>query len=99
VPQGSTLVPLLLNIFINDLCAKIKFFEFLRFADDLKIFHAIKSAEDRKFLQSDVDFVQKRYITNYMKIIFKTNIYFTRKINRIHLITFWLIYQSYELIM
>jgi hypothetical protein len=80
VPQGSTLGPLLLNIFINDLCAS----KFLRFADDLKIFHAIKSAEDRKFLQSDVDFVQKRCIKNYMKIIFKTNIYFTRKINRIH---------------
>jgi hypothetical protein len=45
VPQVLILGPLLLNIVINDLCAKIHFSEVLLFADDLKIFRAIKSAE------------------------------------------------------
>jgi hypothetical protein len=57
VPRGSTLGPLLFSIFINDLCAKIHFSEFLLFADDLKIFRVIKSAEDCELLQSDIDSV------------------------------------------
>jgi hypothetical protein len=85
VPQGYTFGPLLLNIFINDLCAKIHSSEFLIFADDLKIFHVIKSAEDYKLLvrQSDIDSVQKCHTEHYKKInIFKTDIIsFTRKTN------------------
>jgi hypothetical protein len=38
VPQGFTLGPLLFNIFINDLSAKINHTKCLLFADDLKIF-------------------------------------------------------------
>jgi hypothetical protein len=45
------------------------FANFLLFADDLKIFCAIKSAKDCKLLQSDVDFMQKCRIENYMNII------------------------------
>jgi hypothetical protein len=59
VPQGSTLGPLLLNNFINDLRAKIGLANFLLFADHSKIFCAIKSAEDCKLLQSDIDSMQK----------------------------------------
>jgi hypothetical protein len=44
------------------------FSELLRVADNLKIFHVMKSAEDCKLLQSDTDIVQKWYIENYIKI-------------------------------
>jgi hypothetical protein len=74
--------------FIDDLCSKIHFLEFLLFADDLKIFLVMKPAEDCKVLhvQSDIDSVQKWCNENYMKInIFKTNINsFTRKANSVH---------------
>jgi hypothetical protein len=86
VPQGSTLGPLLFNIFINDLCSKIQNSEFLLFADDLKIFRVIKSAKDCKLLQSDIDCVQKWCYENCMKInTLKTNIIsFTSKTNSIY---------------
>jgi hypothetical protein len=38
----------LFNIFIDDLCDKIYFSEFMLFADDLKILSIIKPAEDCK---------------------------------------------------
>jgi hypothetical protein len=59
VQQDSTFGPLLFSIFFKDLCSKISVSEFLLFADDLKIFCAIKSAENGKLLQSDIDYVQK----------------------------------------
>jgi hypothetical protein len=84
VPQGSTLRPLLFNIFINNLPAKINHSKFLLFADDLKIYQNIKCAEDCKSLQ--VDAVQQWCSENGMEPnIQKTKIIsFTRKINSIH---------------
>jgi hypothetical protein len=65
---------------------KVHFSEFLLFADDLKIFRVIESAEDCKLLQSDIDSVQKWCIENFMKIntLKKDIISFTRKTNSIH---------------
>jgi hypothetical protein len=45
------------------------------FADDLNIFRAIKSAEECKLLQSDIDCVQKWCTENYIKIIIFKNKY------------------------
>jgi hypothetical protein len=54
VPESSTLGSHLSSIFISDLCAKIRFSEFLFFVDDLKIFPVTKSDSDCKLLQSDI---------------------------------------------
>jgi hypothetical protein len=59
VRQGSTRGPLLFNIFINDLSARINHSKFLLFTDDLKIYRDIKSVEDCKALQADIDSVHQ----------------------------------------
>jgi hypothetical protein len=59
VPQGFTVGPPLLSIFINAFCAKINHFEFLLFADILKIYRDIKSVEGCKSLQADIYSVQE----------------------------------------
>jgi hypothetical protein len=60
VPQGSTLRPVLFNIFSNDLCVRIYFTGFLLFVDDLKIFRMMKSTEGCKLIQSGRDSVHKQ---------------------------------------
>jgi hypothetical protein len=86
VRQGSTLGPLFFNIFINDLSAKINHSKFLLFANDLKMHRNIKSVEDCKALQLDIDAVQQWCRENGMELnIQKTKIIsFTRKTNSIH---------------
>jgi hypothetical protein len=85
-PQGSTLGPLLFNISVNDLSAKIKHTKFLLFPDDLNVHHNVKSGEDCKALQADIYSVQHWYAENHMEInIQKTRIIsFTRKTNSVH---------------
>lgn len=55
VPQGSNLGPLLFLIFINNIREKIKFVRFLLFADDIKLFLRIRSLEDCRKLQEDIN--------------------------------------------
>jgi hypothetical protein len=86
VAQGSTLGPLLFNIFINDLSAKINHSKFLLFADDLKIYRNIKSAKDCKVLQVDIVAVHQWCGENCMELNNEEIkiISFTRKTNSIH---------------
>ena len=54
IPQGSVLRPILFVIYINDLPKCVEANTYL-FADDTNIFRKIKTEEDRKHLQDDLD--------------------------------------------
>ena len=54
IPQGSVLGPTLFVIFINDLPDKVKTHVKI-FADDTKIFNAIKTSEESSILQDDIN--------------------------------------------
>ncbi|XP_073984063.1 uncharacterized protein [Rhodnius prolixus] len=54
VPQGSILGPFLFKIFINDISTCLNSVNFLLFADDLKIYTAINSADDFLLLQNSL---------------------------------------------
>ena len=54
IPQGSVLGPTLFVVFINDLPDKIKTHVKI-FADDTKIFNAIKTSDESSILQDDIN--------------------------------------------
>lgn len=54
VQQGDIIGPLLLNIYINDICDKFGC-EHLLYADDLKIFSVINSLPDCQSQQSNLE--------------------------------------------
>ena len=55
VPQGSHLGPLLFLLMINDFPSLLSHSHVLLYADDLKLFHIIKSPCDCASLQEDID--------------------------------------------
>ena len=54
VPQGFILGPVLFNIYVSDMPQNVDSI-LLQFADDVKMFRAIKTAQDYFCLQSDID--------------------------------------------
>ena len=62
VSQGSVLGPLLFIIYINviDGCVVSSV---LKFADDAKIYRAVKSHEDIEQLQRDLNNISNKYVT------------------------------------
>jgi hypothetical protein len=83
VPQGPVPGPLLLNIYIDDICNVITHSKFLLFADDIKIVRAIKLFDDSTQLQLDVDSIQGWGTANFLNLnIGKTQATtFSRKTN------------------
>lgn len=55
VPQGGHLSPLLFSLFVNSISTRLNQVKFLLYADDLKIFHKIRSPTDSVLLQSQLD--------------------------------------------
>lgn len=70
VPQGSVLGPFLFNLFINDMCDKLKC-NYLLFADDLKFFKKINSFNDTAELQMDLNAIYSWCNENDIKLNIK----------------------------
>lgn len=81
VPQGSHLGPLLFLIFINDLCFFLKDVSFLLYADDLKLYKAVKNPTDFLSLQASANSVNEWCTLNGMSLnVRKCNVIsFSRK--------------------
>lgn len=71
VSQGSVLGPPLFLIMINDLITNVKFAKCLLYADDLKLVAEIRTDEDCKLLQRDIDAIYEWSIVN--KLFFNTS--------------------------
>jgi hypothetical protein len=78
VPQGSNLGPLLFLLFINDIHLAIKSSQFLLYADDLKVFQAIRTIADSQSLQHDLELLWKWSNDNHLPF----------SINKCHVVTF-----------
>lgn len=85
VPQGSHLGPVLFLLFINDITKYIKHCSCSVFADDMKIYRPVKSLEDVRLIQEDLNSIKQWCDQNYMSLnVSKCNhIKFTKNINKV----------------
>jgi hypothetical protein len=88
VLQGSSVWPLLFNVFVTDLCNVIKHSRHLLFADEIKIYCTVSCETDCTLLQSDIGSVCGWCTANCMKLKYdKIKVpTFTRKTNAINLL-------------
>ena len=68
VPQGSHLGPILFVLYVNDLCDVLTNYEYLFYADDLKIFKRITSIDDTLVLQDNLLAIDLWCKKNYMEL-------------------------------
>lgn len=80
VPQGCVLSTLLFSLFINDLPSNLNC-NVLLFADDVKIFTSIKSFDDCRKLQNDINKIADCCDLNhlYLNVSKCSSISFTRR--------------------
>ena len=85
VPQGSNLGPLLFLLFINDLCETLEC-DKLIYADDLKLFKNIKSEDDCRKLQKELDKISQWCSLNRLDLnVGKCKVVsYTKKKNKFH---------------
>lgn len=85
VPQGSNLGPLLFLLYVNDAVHTIRYAKCLLYADDLKIFHKVKSIDDCCNIQNDLTSFSDWCIVNGLSL--NTSkckvVHFTRNFNKI----------------
>ena len=55
VPEGALLAPLLFALYINDLPMVVNTSQCIMFADDVKLYHRVRTTSDCEQLQSDLD--------------------------------------------
>jgi hypothetical protein len=67
-PQGSALGPLLFSVFVKDLCLAVAHSKYLHFVNDLKIYQAVISPQDRSLLQFGINYIQGWCTAIYMKL-------------------------------
>lgn len=67
VPQGSNLGPLLFNIYINDLLLSLDC-NVLAYADDLKIYNAIRTQSDAHCLQKNITTISEWCLKNKVSL-------------------------------
>ena len=71
VPQGSHCGPILFSIFVNDIFDAIRFGDCLMFADDLKIFKAVRDPKDQIELQIDINNIFSWSLRNKLSLNIK----------------------------